>query len=535
VSLSFVVAGALVITAILVGPAPGGVGQQPTALATNPDVDPGTALSGKAPTFTLTNQSGRPVSLAEFRGEVVLLAFLDPNCTSPCPQATTTMVDAKRLLGPGGKKLALLGVDSDPSATSTLSVAAYTHAHGLHGEWQYLTGPLPALERVWRSYHLGIRTQIGQIDDTPEMYLINGRGELAEIFQIQPPYSGIGQQAQVLATAASRLLPGHPRVRSALSYDQVPSIAPNQSTELPRVGGGAVRLGPEGSPRLYMFFASWLSGSMRLRSQLEALRSYESSAITRGLPRLTAVDEGTVEPSPKALPDFLDRLRTPLSFPVAIDDSGRVSDGFQVQDQPWFVLASRSGATLWYWDGSSEGPLSAVDLAEHVKAALTATPSVKPPTIREASQLLAGSPEPLARLHAQAGRLLGSERALMSRVHALHGYPIVINAWASWCTACREEYALFADASVRYGRQVAFIGVDALDTNAGDARAYLSGHPLSYPSYQSPQGELTGLAPIIGLPTTIYIDRKGRVIKAVPGQYDSQGALDGDIQHYLGL
>jgi cytochrome oxidase Cu insertion factor (SCO1/SenC/PrrC family)/thiol-disulfide isomerase/thioredoxin len=535
VSLAFVVAAALVIAALVVGPAHAPLGQQATALATNPEIDPGTALSGTAPGFTLTNQSGRPASLSDFRGDVVLLAFLDPNCTSPCPQATTTMVDAERLLGPAGHKVALLGVDSNPNATSIKWIAAYTRAHGLGGQWQYLTGPLPKLSRVWRSYHLGVRTEDGQIDDTPEIYLIDSRGKLAEIYQTQPTYSSIGQQAQIIATRVSRLLPNHPPIRSGLSYDQIPAIGPNRNAVLPRAGGGTVRLGPDGSPRLYVFFASWLSASIKLDSQLEALNAYQSTALARGLPRLTAVDEGTVEPTPNALPRLLGTLRARLSYPVAIDESGRAADGFLVEDQPWFVLASRSGAILWYWDGFTEGPLSAGELQQHVTAALSSTPTVQPPTIPEAKHLLAGSPPALARLHAQAGQILGSEPALLARVHALRGYPIVINAWASWCTACQQEYALFADASVRYGRQVAFVGVDALDTSAGAARAYLSVHPLSYPSYQSPQGALTGLAPLIGLPTTIYIDRTGRIVKVIPGQYDSQGALDGDIQHYLGL
>jgi cytochrome oxidase Cu insertion factor (SCO1/SenC/PrrC family) len=48
-----------------------------TTLATNPDLDPGTPLSGRAPDFTLTDQFDRRVSLHSFRGKVVILAFND--------------------------------------------------------------------------------------------------------------------------------------------------------------------------------------------------------------------------------------------------------------------------------------------------------------------------------------------------------------------------------------------------------------------------------------------------------------------------
>jgi cytochrome c biogenesis protein CcmG/thiol:disulfide interchange protein DsbE len=324
-------------------------------------------------------------------------------------------------------------------------------------------------------------------------------------------------------------------VRSSLSYAQVPSTGPATVATLPRAGGGTVAIGAGDAPRLYVFFASWLTETTDLGAQLDALRAYQATAIARGLPRLTAVDEGSVEPSAAALPQFLRTLRAPLDYPVAIDRSGRVADGYLVQDQPWFVLVSRSGTILWYWDASTQGWLTTAGLAEHVGAALTTAPHIKPPPLRALPRLLAGSPAPLAAIHEQAGRLLGPASALLARVHALRGYPIVINAWASWCPGCRNEYPLFANASVRYGRQVAFLGVDALDYGTGYARSYLAGHPLSFPSYQSPDGQLPGLAGLFGLPTTIYIDRHGSVAKVVPGQYDSQGDLDGDIQHYLGL
>jgi thiol-disulfide isomerase/thioredoxin len=122
---------------------------------------------------------------------------------------------------------------------------------------------------------------------------------------------------------------------------------------------------------------------------------------------------------------------------------------------------------------------------------------------------------------------------LRARIRALRGYPIVINAWASWCTPCRSEYPLLASASERYGRSVAFLGADT-DDSAGDAQQFLTQHPVSYPSYQSTSGQLHGLLAggLEGLPTTIFIGRTGKVVSVHTGQYDSQGSLDGDVQSY---
>ncbi len=131
-------------------------------------------------------------------------------------------------------------------------------------------------------------------------------------------------------------------------------------------------------------------------------------------------------------------------------------------------------------------------------------PKVTAPTAADAARVLAGSPGSLAALHAQAGQLLTSSSAgtLADRLRSLRGYPVVLNAWASWCPACRAEFSLLGAASAQFGRKVAFLGADANDS-AGDARSFLSHHAVSYPSYSVASSDLSSLAVLEGMPTTI--------------------------------
>ena len=100
-----------------------------------------------------------------------------------------------------------------------------------------------------------------------------------------------------------------------------------------------------------MFFATWLAETSDLRSQLLGLGQYARKARAAGLPRLVAVDEEAAESSPASVRTYLAGIRRPLGYPVALDETGKLADGYGVQDQPWYVLTSAAGKIIWKHDG----------------------------------------------------------------------------------------------------------------------------------------------------------------------------------------
>ncbi len=329
----------------------------------NPNLDLGTSLGSlAAPDFRLMNQFGQSMSLSQFRGKVVMLSFEDSQCTTVCPLTTQSMLEAKQLLGAAGEKIQLLGVDANPDATSVGDVLAYSRAHGMVNQWDFLTGSLPQLKAAWGAYHVAVQIEQGQIDHTPALFVIDQQGRERKLYLTQMAYSSVGQSAQVLADEVATLLPGHPHVASRQSLASIAVQGPANDLTLPSAASGdvTVALGP-GEPRLVMFFATWLSEVSDLKSELISGNAYTSAARRDGLPPLVAVDETVVEPSAQTVRSYLKSLGPTLSYPVALDTTGRVADGYGVQDQPWFVLTSATGKVIWSHDGWL--PLSALESA----------------------------------------------------------------------------------------------------------------------------------------------------------------------------
>jgi cytochrome oxidase Cu insertion factor (SCO1/SenC/PrrC family) len=146
------------------------IGAAPMAVASvNRTADPilALALEGSsspedypAPAFQLTDQNGRPVSLASLRGKVVLMTFLDPVCTTDCPIIGTEFKEAGVLLGSADKDVELVAIAANPTYRSIAFTQAFDREDGLNTvpNWLYLTGSLSQLSQVWRQY--GVEAEI---------------------------------------------------------------------------------------------------------------------------------------------------------------------------------------------------------------------------------------------------------------------------------------------------------------------------------------------------------------------------------------
>jgi len=149
------------------------------------------------------------------------------------------------------------------------------------------------------------------------------------------------------------------------------------------------------------------------------------------------------------------------------------------------------------------------------------------------AKALAGSPAPLAALHRQGDELLdGGTDAYEKRLASLRGYPVVVNVWASWCVPCRQEFPVLQKLSARYGKKVAFLGVNSEDSDDA-AATFLREVPVPYPSYSDPNKDIWDtIGGIGGFPNTAFYDRSGDQVFVHPGPYRDDSEFEADVRRY---
>ena len=178
-------------------------------------------------------------------------------------------------------------------------------------------------------------------------------------------------------------------------------------------------------------------------------------------------------------------------------------------------------------------PLLALAVLAGFVAGCGTTAHNEAPGPQQVTTAFKGSPPSLAALHAQANDLLpGGSQAFKARLAALHGYPVVVNKWASWCGPCQSEFPVFQKVAVRFGRQIAFVGIDGKDHNAA-AKGFLKKFPVTYPSYTDPGEDIArAIQAATFYPQTIYFDRQGKLVYDHAGPYVTDSALIKDIRRY---
>jgi peroxiredoxin len=129
------------------------------------------------------------------------------------------------------------------------------------------------------------------------------------------------------------------------------------------------------------------------------------------------------------------------------------------------------------------------------------------------------APAPDFTLNSRAGKPLSLSQ--------YKGQVVMLNFWASWCVPCRQEMPLLETMHKKYGKMgFTLIGVN-VEPDSKAANAVLEKIPVSFPIVYDTESEVSRLYQVSGMPSTVIIDRKGRI------RLVHKGYKPGDENEYL--
>jgi thiol-disulfide isomerase/thioredoxin len=123
-------------------------------------------------------------------------------------------------------------------------------------------------------------------------------------------------------------------------------------------------------------------------------------------------------------------------------------------------------------------------------------------------------------------------------LNSYRGKTVVLNFWGSWCDPCRSE----APALGTLARQlqpdgIRFVGIDIRDEPAA-ALAFMQNFNVGYPSLNDPNDQIAlefhSTVPPAAIPTTLIIDRNGRIAARIFGA-STYAQLKGLVAKVAGL
>jgi cytochrome c biogenesis protein CcmG/thiol:disulfide interchange protein DsbE len=119
------------------------------------------------------------------------------------------------------------------------------------------------------------------------------------------------------------------------------------------------------------------------------------------------------------------------------------------------------------------------------------------------------------------------------RMEDHHGQVVLVNYWATWCEPCWDETPGLVRLSRELGpKGLAVVGVSIDEGGKGKVKQFVDELHVTYPvALQEPMSQMArGMA---GVPTTILVDRQGRVAKTYVGDVTERD-FQTDVQVLLG-
>lgn len=101
------------------------------------------------------------------------------------------------------------------------------------------------------------------------------------------------------------------------------------------------------------------------------------------------------------------------------------------------------------------------------------------------------------------------------------GKVVLLNFWATWCSPCRIEIPSMVELYKKYkDRGLEIIGVNLDKLGKSEVEKFSLEHKINFPVLLNPAGNIAALYGVVALPTTIFLDRYGKIKGRISGAAD---------------
>ena len=124
-----------------------------------------------APEFTLTDQNGKRVSMAEYRGKPVVVTYLYTHCKETCPLQAQMIRGA---LDDLGHDIPALAISVDPFQDTPASARAFNRKAKMTGRLRWVLGSRRQLQPLYRGF--AIQPQLRDSEHQAYITLVDRKG-----------------------------------------------------------------------------------------------------------------------------------------------------------------------------------------------------------------------------------------------------------------------------------------------------------------------------------------------------------------------
>ena len=130
-----------------------------------------------APAFSLHDQFGKLVTLAQFAGKPVVLTFMYTHCPDVCPIMAERLHSVMVGLGVDAQRVAVVAISVDPRGDTVAAALNFSQVHHMTNYWHFLVGTQDELAPVWTAYAIDAQSVASTVSmHTAILYVIDKHG-----------------------------------------------------------------------------------------------------------------------------------------------------------------------------------------------------------------------------------------------------------------------------------------------------------------------------------------------------------------------